>query len=140
DDAHDYSNEEEIRYKNLLTWVEHRLGNISRAIQLNRDVLKATGYGNISALAARIHLCKGDKRKMEIYLKKLEKMKSREQFNDLLIESYAEQAYYYSRLGSFWHFKLSIELYNKAIQVCPKRYLWIFGLGLVNRRLSYFHM
>lgn len=132
--------EEVIRKKSLLTLVEFLLGDKNRALELNSEVIKLTDWSNIASLGNRcfIMVSIGDEPEAKKCLKVLKKLrKLQKNFDNLLTEAEAEQAYCYSRLGGADNLRHAIGLFSLAVRKRPENYLWKFGLGLACRRATH---
>ncbi|KAI8796502.1 interferon-induced protein with tetratricopeptide repeats 5 [Biomphalaria glabrata] len=137
----DCSPEEQIRNKNILTWVLFNLGDKHKAEELNREALKDSEDKNITALGNNVFILynKGYKLKPQnTAFQKLLELSKDERFEHMKIEALAEQAYCYTRLGGEQNYKICIDLFKKCVDRCPHNYDWKFGLGLVYRRFTNF--
>ncbi|CAL1532227.1 unnamed protein product, partial [Lymnaea stagnalis] len=131
---------EETRNKNLLTWVEHLIEPLeSLAKEINEEVLAATENYNIPSMANRVFILyrEGNDIDAEEYVNTLKAMKERPDFEDLMTEAKAEQAYYYSRMGAF---DMSVKLFQEIVTKEPLNLLWKYGLGLMYRRMTNFNV
>ncbi|KAK0051084.1 interferon-induced protein with tetratricopeptide repeats 5 [Biomphalaria pfeifferi] len=137
----DCSPEEQIRNKNILTWVMFNLGDKHKAEELNREALKDSEDKNITALGNYVFILfnKGYKLKSQnTAFQKLLALSKDERFEHMKIEALAEQAYCFTRLGGEQNYKICIDLFKKCVDRCPHNYDWKFGLGLVYRRFTNF--
>ncbi|CAL1532236.1 unnamed protein product [Lymnaea stagnalis] len=138
-----YATTQRIRNKNILTWLEYKLDpEDNKAKQINQEVITETEGLNISALGNRVFILSHESNEIDAsdYLKELEGMKYRPDFQDLITEAKAEQAYYYSRMGGFNNCDMSLKLFKYVVQLRPDNHLWKFGLGLMHRRMTNFNV
>ncbi|KAH9519732.1 hypothetical protein Btru_070766 [Bulinus truncatus] len=142
-DRGDYLPEETLRNLNLLTWVMFRLNENDEALRLNKQALNMTKRKSITSLGSLIFITAHLEYRMETklkYVKELQDLKSQENFDSLLTEALAEQAYSYSRLGNANNYKLCCELFERCTEKCPENYLCKYGLGLAYRRLTEYNL
>uniref|UniRef100_A0A2C9LAJ7 Uncharacterized protein n=1 Tax=Biomphalaria glabrata TaxID=6526 RepID=A0A2C9LAJ7_BIOGL len=144
-DLNDGAVSEKVRNLNLLTWVFYNLNDREskkESLRLNKEVLEMTQRKNLTALGNQVFLSclQGDKINGKKIFKELQDLAQENTFDDLKSEAISEQAYTYSRLGGIANYELSIKLFKQCIEKCPTNYLWKYGLGLVNRRLTNYNL
>ncbi|XP_055887274.1 uncharacterized protein LOC129926534 isoform X2 [Biomphalaria glabrata] len=138
--------DQDIRRLNYLTWIQFNLEKLrgqehKESLQWNEKAMKLSSGNDLVSLANRIYLSKyiGKEDESERCLHELENRRSIPDFQDLLADAKAQQAYCYARIGDPKNQDLEIDLYIQALRV-KTDFRWNYGLGLACMRSMHIHM
>ncbi|CAL1526929.1 unnamed protein product [Lymnaea stagnalis] len=124
----------DIRNRNLLTWIEYKLRDLRSAAQQNEDVIQMTNSNDMVSLGNRVFLLKEKGENYDSAFQSLEALTRRPDAGKLTGTAKADQAYSYARIGGPKNQQFAIGLYIEALQIEPDNFHWKFGLGLALRR------
>ncbi|CAL1526932.1 unnamed protein product [Lymnaea stagnalis] len=124
----------DIRNRNLLTWIEYKLGDLRSAVQQNEDVIRMTNSNDMVSLGNRVFLLKEKGENYDSAFQSLKALTLRPDAGKLMGTAKADQAYSYARIGGPKNQQYAIDLYVEALQIEPDNFHWKFGLGLALRR------
>ncbi|KAK0070002.1 hypothetical protein Bpfe_001179 [Biomphalaria pfeifferi] len=126
--------EEKIFKLNFLSWLEYKLNNFSAAKTRTDEVLRLTNSTNLTALIGKVKILyklKGNDN-LEATKKTLKELLSERLAEDAKIDSRAQLAYCYCRLGGAAFLKRSISIFEDLLKRQPINDYWNLSLGIAH--------
>ncbi|KAK6990718.1 hypothetical protein BgiMline_014038 [Biomphalaria glabrata] len=123
--------EENIFTLNFLTWLEYKLNNFFAAKTRTDEVLRLTNSTNLTALIGKVKILYKLRENDDLEATK-KTLLSERLAEDAKIDSRAQLAYCYCRLGGADFLKRSIGIFEDLLKKQPSNDYWNLSLGIAH--------